>query len=114
MSKADQGTFQDVFNDIFRVGFKVFADDCRQVSVHDLHENPDTISVLMRGVDTEHRVVVLALVHQTYLIDKHVFLGFVLWSAELESAHQTVNFSFDFKDLTKASLTDLVVVADLV
>ena len=68
----------------------------------------------MRGVNTEHRVVVLALVHQTYLIDKHVLLGFVLRSAKLEGAHQTINFSFDFEDLSKATLTDLVVVADLV
>ena len=114
MGKADQGTFQDVFDDIFCVGFKVFADNCREVSVHDLHENPDTISVFVRGVDTEHRVVVLALVHQTYLIDKHVLLGFVLRSAELEGAYQTINFSFDFKDLSKATLTDLVVMTDLV
>ena len=63
MSKADQGTFKDVFDDIFWVAFKVFVDYFGEVSVHDLHEDPDTITILMRGVDAEHRVVVLALVH---------------------------------------------------
>lgn len=111
--KTAQGLPQHVLAYALGVLTIVHVYEGRQVSVHQLQKDPNAVSEVIRGVDLQHRLITLALIHQTDLIDNHVAVIFVLGLTEFESADKVVSSSSRLEHFSEATLSKFVLVLDL-
>ena len=112
--EAAQHLPQNVLDHALTVLIVVLLEDVEQGAVHDLQENPDAVLVVERVVDLQNSVVSATFVHQTDLIDNHVAVFLVWRGAKLHGAWLVIFEAADFEDFGEATLTQLLVVLDLV
>lgn len=107
IAEAFERLFKHVFNDSFLVGFVqrlYIAGDC---IVHQLHEDPQPLLVVIGLYDSKNSLVLFAAAHYSNFVYDCLSLIIVFGLHKLESTDKSVLFPFNLENLGKSALSEL-------